>query len=215
MRVVAPFVSTGALMAISWLATGPSLGLFFSGLFLAAVLTPPIVLIHRQGRGRLVPTSAILNGIAIIWLITCFTGTISLLQWFDCYVVLLAWCVALTGLASFLERFRIHPVFASAITITLALLWMTWPVWLSATMRNWSRPMLVHWLVQLNPPLAINGILVHLGPWTQMPMAYHLTDLGQNIAYALPTHGLACIVGHLLLGSTLLLWSARNPRALP
>ena len=82
-------------------------------------------------------------------------------------------------------------------------------------MRNWSRPTLVHWLVQLNPPLAMNGILIHLGPWTQMPMAYHLTDLGQNIAYSLPAYGIACIVAHLLIGYTLLLWSAPKSRSLP
>ena len=95
--------------------------------------------------------------------------------------------------------------------MTLALLWLAWPVWLSPALRELGNQSLVNALVQLNPLLAINGLLLQMGPWSQAPIAYHLTDLGQNIAYALPAHGITCIAGHAVSGALLLGWT-RNYR---
>jgi hypothetical protein len=128
---------------------------------------------------------------------------------------LLAFGTFLLGLTILLTKFRVHAIAASAITVAFATLWLTWPIWLSPTLRDHSTARIVHWLVQLSPLLAINGILLHLGPWTQEPMAYHLTDLGQNVVYSLPANAIATTAMHALLGAALIALGTRRQRALP
>jgi hypothetical protein len=214
-RAIPSFIVTIGLVALAWLATGSSFGLFLAGLFVLTVVLPPLVLTREQTRDRIAVSIAIASGIASGWLFASFNGTISFLQWMQCSLVLFAFGALLLGMAVVLVRCRIHSLFASAITVLLATLWLSWPIWLSPTLRDHSSPAIIHWLVQLNPAMAVNGVLLHLGPWTQEPMAYHLTDLGQNVAYALPVHGLECIIAHLLLGSVLFLFSVEKQRALP
>jgi hypothetical protein len=202
-HTVWPFIAAIVLTILIWLATGASLGLFLGALFLVAVLLPPIVLLGDQRIARLIYAGAITDGVGIVWLAACFSGAISFREWIGAYLILVAFGILLAGLVSGLARLRIHPIFTAAITITVALLWITWPVWLSAILRDSASQSLVNALVQLNPALAINGILIHFGPWSQASIAYHLTDLGQNIAYVLPVHGIVCIVVHVALGAIL------------
>jgi hypothetical protein len=206
-RAGALLLAAIALMALAWFATGPTFGLFIAGLFVLAI-TPP--LLHRTA-----DASAITGGIAIVWLVACLSGRISVGQWVQCTVTLLAFGTFLLGFTILLTKFRLHVIAASAISVAFATLWLSWPIWLSPTLRDHSTPALVHWLVQLSPVMAMNGVLLHLGPWTQEPIAYHLTDLGQNVVYSLPSNAIATTAMHVLLGAALIVLGMRKPRALP
>jgi hypothetical protein len=206
-RAAALLLAAITVMTLDWFATGPTFGLFIAGLFVLAIIPPML--------RRITDASAIVGGIAIVWLFACFNGRISVGQWVQCTVTLLAFGTFLLGLTILLTKFRVHAIAASAITVAFATLWLTWPIWLSPTLRDHSTARVVHWLVQLSPLLAINGILLHLGPWTQEPMAYHLTDLGQNVVYSLPANAIATTAMHALLGAALIALGTRRQRALP
>jgi hypothetical protein len=196
-------------------ATGATLGLFFGGIVFAALLTPPLVLTEERFVDQLLIATAICDGIAIVWLITCVEGTITLRQFLGCYILLAAWCCALMGtatlMAQILCRFhlarRVHrglngiPIVASAFTIVVALLWLTWPIWFATHLSHANSQFYISWFVPPHPLLAINGILANLGVWSERPIAYaYLMNLGQDVPYTLPRSVGPCVVVHFLVG---------------
>ena len=95
---------------------------------------------------------------------------------------------------------RIAPLAASAITVTLSLIWLTAPVWLASNLSDTG----VSHLVAIHPLFAINGVLSNLGTWSHFPIAYReLTTLGQDIPYSLPTMIWPCMLAHLIPGAVL------------
>jgi hypothetical protein len=56
----------------------------------------------------------------------------------------------------------------------------------------------------------------NLGAWPEQSIAYHLTDLNQNVSYEAPPTVWKCVLGHALAGTLLLgfaTWfSVRSPR---
>ena len=153
---------------------------------MVALLTPPLVLAHADRARQLVAASAVVDGVAIAWLFAVSDPAISVLDFIRAYLLLATWGAALWGLADRLRRARVATVFASALVVTLALLWLAWPVWLSPWLAG--RETLVAWLVAPHPLFAMDGALRHLGPaWTERHLMYTwLTVLNQDVFYSLP-----------------------------
>jgi hypothetical protein len=53
--------------------------------------------------------------------------------------------------------------------------------------------------------MSINGILKDLGDWTEQPIAYYLTTLGQDVQYRMPTSAWPMIGMHAIVIVLLLL----------
>jgi hypothetical protein len=194
-----------AATAASWWAAGPSLGLFFGGLFVATFLTPAGVLAQHLGHsiGGLV---AVIGPVAGIWLISVFRTSDTPAQWAQAVLVLIAYALAIGGVALALARVGIPQIFAAAAAILLGFAWLLWPVWLAGTLVGHGYDGAVQNLVAAHPPLAINGILIAEPAWTERSVAYHLTDLNQDVSIRLPANAAICAALHAAL--SVLLWCA-------
>ncbi|HVT89214.1 MAG TPA: hypothetical protein VHD56_10210 [Tepidisphaeraceae bacterium] len=83
---------------------------------------------------------------------------------------------------------------SSAIVVVLAMLWLSWPIWLSQI----NTPV----LISAHPLFAINGMLRNFGAWPERPIAYrYLMRLGQDLPYTLPRNIGPMIAVHLLIGA--------------
>jgi hypothetical protein len=205
-------------------ALGTKLGLFFGGIIFAALLVPPLVLAQERLVDRLMIAAAICDGIAIVWLIALFDGTIKLRQFLSCYVLLAAWCAALLGatmlIAGIASQFHLarrdytsgprcnhrglngSAIVAAAIATFIALSWLTSPIWFAAHLSHANSSFYISWFVPPHPLLAINGILANLGVWSEKPIAYaYLLNLGQDVPYTLPHSIWPCATVHLLIGA--------------
>jgi len=114
-----------------------------------------------------------------------------------CSLIFTAFVFALSGAASALSRAGVVAPLAAGIVVTVAVLWLTWPIWLSHALNQ----TLVDWLVPAHPLLAINSVLRHLGAWDRAPLAYQkLTVLNQDIPYHLPRSIFPATLLHSLIG---------------
>src|SRR5262245_562969 len=59
-------------------AAGATLGLFFGGILLAALLVPPLGLIRSNTPDRLLVAAGVCDGIAVVWLVTLFGSSVTL-----------------------------------------------------------------------------------------------------------------------------------------
>ena len=206
-----PLLLSLAFTAACYLAAGPSLGLFIGGVFVATLLAPPLVLWRDDALDRVMVAMSVVDGVAIVWLVAVFTTDTTFAHWLAAYVLLAAYVTALEGITLALRRVRFGDVASSAVTVTLALAWLTWPVWFSA----WATASTVRVLVRVHPLFALNGLLHHLGVWGEGRLAYRLTNLGQDVPYHLPNSVHRAIVLHMLLGGALLLLACRRRRTGP
>lgn len=197
MTVWLGFVLGLSVAGVGLLATGFSLGFYFAGIVAAAILIPSLALAERSVLHRLFIAGAVTDGVAIMWL-AGLLGSLSIKQWLVCYALLICWAFALAGLAHLLDRVIRNGLFASAIVVVIAILWLSWPIWLS----NVGSPA----LVATHPLLALNGVLSEYGVWSEQPIAYqHLMRLNQDIGYELPRSIAPAAGGHLLVGAIALL----------
>jgi hypothetical protein len=176
---------------------GANLGLFLGTLLLVTLCTPALALSVAL---RLVwaPAGSIVLGAGGVWLLFASNADVTTGEWVRCCLVLAAYVVALAGLASLL-RDCVRAPLASALTVLPALLWLTWPVWLS---HGLTEP-LTSWLVPAHPGFAINAVLKHLGTWDHAPIAYStLTVLDQDVPYRLPASILPSVAIHALIGAS-------------
>jgi hypothetical protein len=191
--LIAPPVLTAIPMLAVIIASGVSLSLILAGPIVAAILVPPLALAPLRKFDSVVAVGTIVDTIGCIWLAAVVRHALSFPQWLQCYLVLLAFVAALWALTIALERMKLDRVFASALTIVVALLWLTWPIWLAPELNE----SLVSWLVPAHPIMALNGICFEaLGVWSQQPVAYRLTSLGQDVPYALPHSIVPMILVH-------------------
>jgi hypothetical protein len=169
-----------------YVATGPSTGLFFGGVAMTALLVPSLVLAHDDRARQVITTAAVVDGIALPWLFAVTDPSISLLDFVRAYLLLCAWGAALWGIADLLRRARFAPLFASALTVVLALAWLSWPIWLSPWIAG--RETLVGWLVAPHPLFGLDAALGHLGvEWDRRPLMYtRLSVLNQDVSYSRP-----------------------------
>jgi hypothetical protein len=168
-------------------AAGVSLGLFFGGVAVATLLVPPLAAAERSaGRAVLVPAFVSL-GVAVVWL-SALGDLLRPNQWVACSAVLVAYACALAGACTLLAAARCNRPIAAGLVTVVGLLWLTWPVWLSAALVRPIGESLVGWLVPAHPLFAVNGVLPHFDSWDRYPLAYRqLTVLNQDVFYAMPT----------------------------
>jgi hypothetical protein len=191
----------GLLSAVACrLAGGPTLGLYLAPLLFAGLLVPPLVLAVEIGIWRGLIPLLFTIGVSAIWLTT---GPAPWGEMAACALVLLAVTGLAAGLAIGLARPLHSPVAGGALAVVILLLWLTWPIWLSASLESASGQRFTQPLVSVQPLLAVNGIVPELGIWTQQRVMYHLTTLGQHVSYALPGSIWPCVLFHARVGAAL------------
>src|SRR5205814_3886332 len=113
--------------------------------------------------------------------------------WSRATLVLLIYIFAIAGLAALLQRVRIPP----AVAVLLSIAWLSWPIWLASVLRGReSAERVVAVLVAANPTFAMQGSLFKSFPvpWAQYRIAYQLTNIGDDIAYQMPTSVFWCVL---------------------
>jgi hypothetical protein len=193
MEFVRYFCLMGASIAgcaACWWAAGASLGLFFGGLFIATFLIPAAVLRQSKMSRAVLGPVALLGLIAAFWLAAVFQTRDTVVQWLETLLVLSMYSLALGGLALILTAIKFPDVFTAAVAIAIGLAWLTWPVWLSTDNA------VVQTLAIVHPPLVINGVLTSEPAWTERSIAYHLTNLNQDVPLQLPDNPWPCATVH-------------------
>ena len=176
----------GLAGGVGYAALGPTLGLLAWGFFAAAILIPPLSL-----QGRTLAGQAVAAGGAVGMLLLTFTvaaiiaGETAALP--GLALLLATFAASSWGLAALARRLRTTPTYASALATAVGLIWLAWPVWGSTLPAAGG-------VADLHPLLAANGLLSGLGIWTERPIAYHLTALGQDVPYRLPSPAAACLL---------------------
>jgi len=197
------FVAGGLAIVLAGLlalVTGPTLGMFFGGVFILTILLPPMLLCERSLLPQAVIASMVTDAIGLVWLLAAIRSPVPVIQWLQCYLLLAAYAFALWGLARCLREAGCPVIPAGALTTAVGLLWLTWPVWLARVVDA----KLAAWLVAPHPLLSMNGVLPQLGIWTERPIAYrYLTTLGQDVPYQLPPGIATGVFIHLILGGLL------------
>src|SRR4051812_25406487 len=115
--------ATGALAC--YIASGATLGVFLGGLLIVTILLPPLFLADDHWPARLSAFSATLTPIGIIWLIAALRSDTRFLEFVAAFAILSAYALALAGLSLSLRMFRLSAVAAAAMTVILALAWLT------------------------------------------------------------------------------------------
>ena len=99
------------------------------------------------------------------------------------------------------------------IVSVVALLWLSWPAWLSPWLAGDHAAVIASRLAAVHPLLAVNAIAPQFGYWIQSAHLYRLTSLGQDVMLELPTSIVACVLLHGTIGviilASLLMWTAR------
>jgi hypothetical protein len=189
-----PFLAaTGALVLL--LAAGTTLGLFFGGIILVALILPALVLAEQRWQRQVLAVGAVVLPVAIAWLIP-ISGSLKLAEWAASVALLAAWALGIAGLACLLQRAGLPALFAAAAATLAALLWLSWPIWLAPWVYDAH---VAARLIAPHPLLALNGILRgwYALPWAQHALAYPLTNLGDDVPYRLPTSIWPALLLHL------------------
>lgn len=186
--LVLPFLLALVLTIACYAASRQSLGFYFGPIVMSALVIPSLAR-ARFGTLRVI---AVIDAVAMCWLVAFFLRSTTFLQWLACYVVLVAFAFALLTWS--------RAVGATVITL-LALAWLSWPVWLSAYVTG----PLAGWLTPAHPLLAVNHVLLDVGVWTQERLMYQFTSLGQDVPYTLPKSIWPCVLLHAGIGSIALL----------
>ena len=158
---------------ICYLVAGNSLDLFIGCFFFAAILA-------GQLPGEWGTIAGITIGIGLCWWMPVHADAITATQWGMCVALLASFVAAMVMLVRALQRFS--PAVASTVVTVVALAWLSWPVWLSASIPGIQ----LRGSVLFHPLFAINHVVSDLGIWTEQQAAYSLTTLGQDVAYQLP-----------------------------
>jgi len=195
-------ISLAAMAVCGWVA-GTSLGLFFGGLFAVTFLVPVGILAHSNLRHLIAGFAAVVAPVAIAWLMPALKGADTFAQCALASLTLAAYALAVDGISLVLSRLGLPAVFAAAVAIGIGIAWLTWPIWLSIPLvkNGWSG--IVQDLVAVHPPLVINGILTNEPAWTERSLAYHLTNLNQDVPIQLPSGAGPCIALHGIVGMAL------------
>ncbi|HEY0009391.1 MAG TPA: hypothetical protein VGB55_11750, partial [Tepidisphaeraceae bacterium] len=105
-----------------------------------------------------------------------------------------------------IHRIKGLPPIALFLTTLLLLAWLTWPIWMGPYWTNPRVARVLDPLVPYQPLLAANGAYAMLGEWAHQPIAYrYLTNLGQDVFYALPASAWPSALAHTLAALALLM----------
>jgi hypothetical protein len=200
---IPPLILSIVTTALCYAAAGDSLGFWLGPIALCALIVPPLVARQPDRLRVLFEAGAVVDGVAVVWLIVALVSPqATRLQWLMCCLVLLAFAWALWGLTRVLR--------SAAVVTTIALAWLTWPVWMSP----WVTASAAAWLAPAHPLLAINHVMANLGVWTQQRLMYPYTALGQDVPYAMPRSIWPCVLVHGIVGLMALLpalWRRASP----
>jgi len=196
-------LGAGAGWACS-VAAGATLGLVLGPLVFVALSVPPLVASCATRRESVSVVVAFFLAL-LVWPILMFHDA-RVALW---GLLLLAFALGVAGLVRGLMTLRVSDFFASAFGTVVALAWLSWPVWLAPQLSGSRGESVVGWMVAAHPLFATNALFIKLGVWTEMGTAYRLTNLNQDVAYALPNGPWACIILH----ATLALVLAVRPQA--
>jgi hypothetical protein len=180
---------------------GPTLGVLWIG-FASLGIVLPTVASHQKCRWRwLICAAAGTIPAAAVWAWTAMPfsghGDIGFAA-----LTLLTFAIACAGAASALAR--VMPAAAgSAAVIVIALAWLFWPIWLAHNLGP-AAERISNALVATHPLLTMNERLLDWGVWTERPMTYRLTALGQDLPYSPPSTPWACIGLNVLIATPML-----------
>src|SRR5258706_9614462 len=126
-----------AMAATCWCAwaTGPGLGLFLGATLLAALYVPALTLAEISPQ-RWMTALATALGVFLCWGLSLGWSDINLNELFRCTLVFTTFVLALAGTASVLGRIGLAAPLAAGIVVMVAMLWLTWPVWLSHALNQ-------------------------------------------------------------------------------
>jgi hypothetical protein len=191
--------------AIPFGLLGATLGMFFAGIFVCALLVPPLTVAEEEWAHGLLAAAGAWGGVSSVWLEVTLRGRLPGYVYPDvtdtlaCVVIAAAFVLALAGMALLLRQARVPRPLASFLTMLVALAWLAWPVWASPWIGGHDR--LVAALVAPHPMLAVNAVLQYLGLWNQQPLAYNLTVLNQDAYLPLPRSIWPAVLVHTGVGA--------------
>ncbi|HEY7118968.1 MAG TPA: hypothetical protein VH475_20425 [Tepidisphaeraceae bacterium] len=192
-----------AVAAIAcYLAAGPTLGLMLGSLFMVTLLAPSLTLADEAMSDRLLVLVAIVLPVWVTWFVATLRSETHLSEWAACCLSIGAYAAALAGLASALRWCRLSAIVSAALTVIVGLAWLTWPIWLSRTFDGEASSGWVDKAAAVHPALSIN--IPNFSPWTEQTIAYHLTDLNQNVPYSPPKTVWAAVFLHGAIAAMLL-----------
>jgi hypothetical protein len=210
---VTPFILSVGFTGLCAVAAGATLGLYLGGVVVATALAAYAGLSEPHGWRRALAVGAVVDGVAVVWLVAALTTNVTVGQWLACYILLIAYAASLWGAADLLDALRMPPLLTAAIVTLLAQAWLIWPIWLSAGLSGQGGAAVVAWLVPEHPLFAVNAVLQqHLGIWTEHSLMYRLTNLNQDVPYVLPNGPWVAVSVHGVIAATFLAASARLRR---
>jgi hypothetical protein len=183
--------------AIAFCAVGYNLDFILIGCAGVAILFP-FIIASRDG----LPDIAAAAGGAMVaaWIIWIAIGR-NMPEMTAVAALVLAGLIAEGAAVRLLVRADVDAQLAPAAICIVTLAWLLWPVWLM------TAPPL---LLRFHPLLLVNSaVSADLSVWTEEPVPYKLSQLGQDVPYALPERTLVGTVAYaslalalMLLGST-------------
>lgn len=194
--------------------SGINLGLFLGGLVLCTILAPYAAAFRDGPRNALIAAACTTLPIAAIWLWAVLTDpAVHLRGYLGACGVTMAVAMAAAVLTTVLHRAGLDAVSAAGLTVIMALLWLLAPIWLFPHLQSASLLPWMQRVINVHPVFAINGA-VPLSIWSEMPIAYTIMNLNQDIPYALPASPIASILVHTAMGSLLcLIWIKEQVQA--
>lgn len=170
-----------SLTALSSFYISKSVGQFIAPILFFSLVLPQVV--GRSFIQNFVTISIMSASVVSTWLWGANGGWVTWTEVIGCSAVLITWLLAVTGMTRAL-RLIFDRTFANTVITAVAIAWLTWPVWLSTALPG--RLEMVGWLVWAHPLFSINSAVLELGAWSVEPLAYHLTNLGQDVSYQMP-----------------------------
>jgi len=188
-----------------YVSAGPTLGLFLGPLIFVTILVPPLAMAEEVSVNRLIAVTALLLPFWLMWIVFSRRAEVHVDECLASCVVLTAYAVAIVGLSVGLRMLRLPALVSAALSVTAGLVWLTWPIWASRTWHGGESEASVGRVVACHPLFAINAqVTQSLGNWTEQSLAYHLTDLAQNVSFSFPQSIWPCVLLHGLFGAMLL-----------
>jgi hypothetical protein len=193
-RLLLPQLASAAGLAMAaatacYLAAGPSLNFSLGLLCFTAILIPPLAL---RAVDALTAWITVCTTALVLVLVNCLVMTHlnpGLLAAMRVGGVIGSFALLLAAAVRLLEALRVPAIPAAAACIVAGLAWIAAPLWACGD----ANPAEIQRLVSIHPLLAINAAMLNTGNWTEQPLTYQLTTLGQDVAYALPVSVLPCV----------------------
>jgi len=187
------------LVAVGWMTLPQGLALYFAAAAIVTLLVPAMVLTGTEPVERLIAAAAVAGAACVMTVPDALAGSVPATAWMRCAAVLACYACALGAVSVAINRAGLPAPAASALTVALAMAWLTWPAWLAAWLGGPHRQTVAAALVAGHPLFAMNGALSNVlpTPWLQHGLAYRHTNLGDDIPYRLPAGILWCAVVHL------------------